>query len=160
MCIIIIVSTDFMLRNSVFCRPSVILGVTNPFFSKTLEHWPHVIKVTDQASGKKPSQLTDLPCFLTDLLIAKWTLSSQVNNMSIGFYFFQMLVFSVLWQWGRPVGGILEMENQVYTCVNICNHAVVLIFFVGLYTKYKTHLSKDKLFAKLLQSKVYIQWML
>ena len=48
--------------------------------------------------------------------------------------------------------GIWETENQVYTCVNVCNNA--LYFFVGLYTKYKTHLSKDKLFAKLLQSKV------
>uniref|UniRef100_A0A1B6CG68 UDENN domain-containing protein n=1 Tax=Clastoptera arizonana TaxID=38151 RepID=A0A1B6CG68_9HEMI len=27
--------------------PSIILGVTNPFFAKTLQHWPHVIKVAD-----------------------------------------------------------------------------------------------------------------
>jgi len=28
--------------------PQVILGVTNPFFSKMLEHWPHVVRVGDQ----------------------------------------------------------------------------------------------------------------
>ncbi|XP_062610729.1 protein DENND6A-like, partial [Saccostrea cucullata] len=25
--------------------PSVILGVTNPFFAKTLQHWPHIIRI-------------------------------------------------------------------------------------------------------------------
>ncbi|XP_026857939.1 DENN/MADD domain containing 6Aa isoform X1 [Electrophorus electricus] len=27
--------------------PSVILGVTNPFFAKTLQHWPHIIRIGD-----------------------------------------------------------------------------------------------------------------
>lgn len=27
--------------------PSVILGVTNPFFAKTLQHWPHIIRTCD-----------------------------------------------------------------------------------------------------------------
>lgn len=25
----------------------IILGVTNPFFSKTLQHWPHLIRMAD-----------------------------------------------------------------------------------------------------------------
>ncbi len=33
------------------CRPQVILGVTNPFFVKTLEHWPHIIKLGDGGVG-------------------------------------------------------------------------------------------------------------
>lgn len=32
--------------------PCVILGVTNPFFTKTLQHWPHTIKLGDSASLK------------------------------------------------------------------------------------------------------------
>lgn len=32
--------------------PCVILGVTNPFFTKTLQHWPHTIKLGDQTSLK------------------------------------------------------------------------------------------------------------
>lgn len=27
--------------------PAVILGVTNPFFAKTLQRWPHIIRVCD-----------------------------------------------------------------------------------------------------------------
>ena len=27
--------------------PAVILGVTNPFFAKTLQHWPHIVRITD-----------------------------------------------------------------------------------------------------------------
>lgn len=27
--------------------PHIILGVTNPYFSKTLQHWPHIVRVTD-----------------------------------------------------------------------------------------------------------------
>jgi hypothetical protein len=32
--------------------PAVILGVTNPFFAKTLQHWPHIIRISnDNNSG-------------------------------------------------------------------------------------------------------------
>ncbi|KAK7874564.1 hypothetical protein R5R35_013134 [Gryllus longicercus] len=30
--------------------PPVILGVTNPFFAKTLQHWPHIIRICDVPS--------------------------------------------------------------------------------------------------------------
>lgn len=31
--------------------PPVVLGVTNPFFSKTLQHWPHTIRLIDGLTG-------------------------------------------------------------------------------------------------------------
>ena len=31
--------------------PQVILGVTNPFFAKALDHWPHIIKAADHTSS-------------------------------------------------------------------------------------------------------------
>lgn len=34
------------------CRPKVILGVTNPFFTKTLQHWPHIVRIGDASSGQ------------------------------------------------------------------------------------------------------------
>ncbi|XP_072845707.2 protein DENND6A [Pogona vitticeps] len=38
--------------------PSVILGVTNPFFAKTLQHWPHIIRIGDlKLSGEIPKQV-------------------------------------------------------------------------------------------------------
>ncbi|XP_071960057.1 protein DENND6A-like [Antedon mediterranea] len=33
--------------------PCVVLGVTNPFFAKTLQHWPHVIRIGDTAGSDK-----------------------------------------------------------------------------------------------------------
>lgn len=40
-------------KHLVYYRPSVILGVTNPFFAKTLQHWPHIIRIGDiKVSGK------------------------------------------------------------------------------------------------------------
>jgi len=29
------------------CSPQVILGVTNPFFVKTLDHWSHIVRLVD-----------------------------------------------------------------------------------------------------------------
>ncbi|XP_060044838.1 protein DENND6B isoform X2 [Erinaceus europaeus] len=49
--------------------PNVILGVTNPFFIKTLQHWPHILRVGEpkmsgdlpkQVKLKKPSRLKTL----------------------------------------------------------------------------------------------------
>ena len=37
----------------VYCRPPVILGVTNPFFAKTLQHWPHIVRLGDTLDIKK-----------------------------------------------------------------------------------------------------------
>uniref|UniRef100_A0A8C3CZ80 DENN domain containing 6A n=1 Tax=Cairina moschata TaxID=8855 RepID=A0A8C3CZ80_CAIMO len=38
--------------------PSVILGVTNPFFAKTLQHWPHIIRIGDiKLPGDIPKQV-------------------------------------------------------------------------------------------------------
>lgn len=31
--------------------PTVILGVTNPFFGKTLQHWPHIIRLAENSSS-------------------------------------------------------------------------------------------------------------
>ena len=33
--------------SSLLISPQVILGVTNPFFAKALEHWPHIIRLAD-----------------------------------------------------------------------------------------------------------------
>ncbi|XP_054707021.1 protein DENND6B-like [Uloborus diversus] len=32
--------------------PPVILGVTNPFFAKTLQHWPHIIRIASGSANK------------------------------------------------------------------------------------------------------------
>lgn len=52
--------------------PPVILGVTNPFFAKTLQHWPHIIRIGEMSGEaavpkgfnklKKASSLKTLDC--------------------------------------------------------------------------------------------------
>ncbi|XP_040199127.1 protein DENND6B isoform X1 [Rana temporaria] len=38
--------------------PSLLLGVTNPFFIKTLQHWPHILRVGEpRISGDLPKQV-------------------------------------------------------------------------------------------------------
>uniref|UniRef100_A0A914WA65 UDENN domain-containing protein n=1 Tax=Plectus sambesii TaxID=2011161 RepID=A0A914WA65_9BILA len=32
--------------------PKLVLGVTNPFFTKTLQHWPHIVRIGDANSGQ------------------------------------------------------------------------------------------------------------
>lgn len=41
-------------------KPSVILGVTNPFFTKSLEHWPNVIQLCSLTSSNSSDQLSSL----------------------------------------------------------------------------------------------------
>uniref|UniRef100_A0A674JEL6 DENN domain containing 6A n=1 Tax=Terrapene triunguis TaxID=2587831 RepID=A0A674JEL6_9SAUR len=38
--------------------PTVILGVTNPFFAKTLQHWPHIVRIGEiKLPGEVPKQV-------------------------------------------------------------------------------------------------------
>ncbi|KFM65577.1 hypothetical protein X975_25175, partial [Stegodyphus mimosarum] len=36
--------------------PPIILGVTNPFFAKTLQHWPHIIRIGDPQDSNDPNK--------------------------------------------------------------------------------------------------------
>lgn len=47
-----------------FFRPSVILGVTNPFFAKTLQHWPHIIRIGEMMTQGKNTDKAQLPLAL------------------------------------------------------------------------------------------------
>lgn len=47
--------------------PNVILGVTNPFFAKSLEHWPNVIQLCSMTSSKSSDQLSSLIPFVDRL---------------------------------------------------------------------------------------------
>ena len=39
-------------------RPQVMLGVTNPFFAKALEHWPHIIRLADITNSSEDAYAT------------------------------------------------------------------------------------------------------
>lgn len=39
--------------------PAIILGVTNPFFGKSLQHWPHIIRLTETDSNASSEYFED-----------------------------------------------------------------------------------------------------
>ncbi|XP_074645615.1 protein DENND6B-like isoform X2 [Tubulanus polymorphus] len=40
--------------------PPVILGVTNPFFAKTLQHWPHILRIGEMSSEVPPKSFNKI----------------------------------------------------------------------------------------------------
>ena len=80
---------SFVFSNS-NALPNILLGVTNPFFSKALKHWPHIVKLGDASlaglasvsgghMGKSPSHKIK-PKFKLD---SKPGVYSQVAHHSI-----------------------------------------------------------------------------
>ncbi|XP_023571490.1 protein DENND6A [Octodon degus] len=58
--------------------PSVILGVTNPFFAKTLQHWPHIIRIGDlKPAGKERYVASLMPLQKT---ISPWKSPPQLRQ--------------------------------------------------------------------------------
>ena len=59
---------------------NVILGVTNPFFVKALEHWPHTLRVGVDTRYVPPARvLAETPRFLTRWpAAARWCARRQV----------------------------------------------------------------------------------
>ena len=44
----------------------MILGVTNPFFAKTLQHWPHIVRIGEMMEGE--TQESDIKIFRKEFL--------------------------------------------------------------------------------------------
>lgn len=61
-------------------RPSVILGVTNPFFAKSLEHWPNVIQLCGMTSSKSSDQLSSLISSFSSLSAQPQQQQQQINQ--------------------------------------------------------------------------------
>ena len=36
--------------------PAIILGVTNPFFNKALQHWPNLVRLAESIPSKSPAK--------------------------------------------------------------------------------------------------------
>ena len=36
--------------------PAIILGVTNPFFNKALQHWPNLVRLAETTPSKSPAK--------------------------------------------------------------------------------------------------------
>ncbi|XP_060270298.1 protein DENND6B isoform X2 [Ovis aries] len=120
--------------------PNVVLGVTNPFFIKTLQHWPHILRVGEpktsgdlpkQVKLKKPSRLKTLdtkpgPCSSSPPGTQRQALGAGRGGQ---------------WGWHSQRG-----------CPHPQSRARGPLPSPGLYTAYTAHLHRDKaLFRRLLK---------
>jgi hypothetical protein len=125
-------------------QPSIIIGVTNPFFAKLLHHWPHIIRVHDHQHDRGKSRQNEN------------FLAAEQNEGTL------------------PVGELdepadLSSSPQILTTIlkkfptsskpykrsrSNSNNSSHLTFDMkpGLYTKYKPQLQRDKTILKKLQS--------
>lgn len=104
----------------------IILGVTNPFFSKTLQHWPHLIRMADNNNGNTNFSL------LINHSRCQWR---QLNPMGI-----LGSSFGVNSTNGPSTSSMLTQQGlrklKIFT--------KILDTPPGVYTQYKPFLQKDK----------------
>ncbi|CAF4889270.1 unnamed protein product [Rotaria sp. Silwood1] len=131
-------------------QPSLIIGVTNPFFAKLLNQWPHIIRVNDNQEERSKNRQNGSFFFLdhdegdssTNELDDNIDLSSSpqtttttiIKHLSIK---------------------KISTNTKPYTHARaINNNSSHLTFDIkpGLYTKYKSYLQRDKTILKKLQS--------
>jgi hypothetical protein len=122
-------------------QPSIIIGVTNPFFAKLLHQWPHVIRIDDnQQERAKPKQHflehdeDDNP---SNEVEDSSDLSSSPQTTKIS----PMKTFPTS---SKPY-------KRTRTSNNNSSH-LTFDMKPGLYTKYKSYLQRDKVILKKLQS--------
>lgn len=106
----------------------IILGVTNPFFSKTLQHWPHLIRLADNNNGMCGRELffqfsIDRPISISSFIFAGSSL------LSSGAY-------------GNATNSPAPSQQQGLRKLRI--FAKLLDTPPGVYTQYKPFLQKDK----------------
>ncbi|XP_049296809.1 chaperone protein DnaK [Anopheles funestus] len=101
-------------------HPAIILGVTNPFFAKTLQHWPHTIRLQDSAEAQLQRQRTVTPS----------TVTSNTTQTSTS---------------GLPSDGSATLSRL--SKIKQITHKL-LDSSPGLYTQYKPFVQKDKAFIK------------
>jgi hypothetical protein len=126
--------------------PSIIIGVTNPFFAKLLHQWSHIIRVDDneqeKAKIKKPESF---------LLVEH----DDDDNLSVNELEDSTEEFPSSSQIQTKVKKRISTTSKPYnppqTLPNNPSH-LTFNMKAGLYTKYKPYLQRDKIILKKLQS--------
>uniref|UniRef100_A0A182P9Y8 UDENN domain-containing protein n=1 Tax=Anopheles epiroticus TaxID=199890 RepID=A0A182P9Y8_9DIPT len=101
-------------------HPSIILGVTNPFFAKTLQHWPHTIRLQDSAETQLQRQLTTTPSTIG----LPGTIGASSSSSSDG---------------SATLSRLSKIKQITHKLLDSSP---------GLYTQYKPFVQKDKPFIK------------
>ncbi|XP_052862590.1 heat shock 70 kDa protein [Anopheles cruzii] len=116
-------------------HPSIILGVTNPFFAKTLQHWPHTLRLQDSAEAQLLKQQQQQQQKQSALYSPKGGPTSGPPSASAS-----SSSASASSSDGSATLSRLSKIKQITT--------KLLDSSPGLYTQYKPFVQKDKAFIK------------
>ncbi|UJR28440.1 hypothetical protein I4U23_009680 [Adineta vaga] len=126
-------------------QPSIIIGVTNPFFAKLLNQWPHIIRVNDHQQDRLKSRQNENFLFVeqNETNLSLHELEDSTTDLSSS----PQTLTSILKRF--PTSSKPYKRSR-----SINNNSSHLTFDMkpGLYTKYKPHLQRDKIILKKLQS--------
>ncbi|CAF0843901.1 unnamed protein product [Didymodactylos carnosus] len=129
--------------------PSVIIGVTNPFFAKLLHNWPHIIRVCDTintSDTKKKEQYSIVDRSLSD----GDEENLSVNEIDDDIGNIQPPIVPT-----KIISPITQPYKRKTTPFRAGNSHLTFDMKPGLYTKYKPHLQRDKTILKKLQNSAH-----
>lgn len=124
---------EFTQRTQQQGPPSIIIGVTNPFFSKPLQNWPHLIRLEENQILNSSNQIQKPVNIIggNDQLSSPSSSLSSVNNT-------EPLLLG-----GNSISGSSSNLRKVKSF-----NSKFLENSPGVYTKYKAYLQKDKTIIK------------
>ncbi|CAF0788195.1 unnamed protein product [Rotaria sordida] len=129
--------------------PSLIIGVTNPFFAKLLHEWPHIIRVNDNQEERSKNKQNENFLFVEhdedDLTINELEDNTDLSSSP------QPTTITTKQTSIKKFSTNIKPYKHARTINNNSSH---LTFDIkpGLYTKYKPYLQRDKTILKKLQS--------
>jgi hypothetical protein len=120
----------------------MIIGVTNPFFAKLLHQWPHLIRIDDNPQSNPTTKKHE-----NFLLVEHNENHLATNELDDD----TQLSSSPQIQTKKKFSTNSKPFKPTYTVNNQSSH-LKFDMKVGLYTKYKPYLQRDKIILKKLQS--------
>ncbi|CAF3865646.1 unnamed protein product [Adineta steineri] len=127
--------------SQILSQPSIIIGVTNPFFAKLLHHWPHIIRVDDNQQDRIKSKQNENFLIIED---SSPTNEHDDNNINLSTSPQTKTIMKKFPTNSKPY-------KRTRTTSNNSSH-LTFDMKPGLYTKYKPYLQRDKTILKKLQS--------
>ncbi|XP_055387819.1 protein DENND6A [Condylostylus longicornis] len=142
-------------NNSHSMPPSIILGVTNPFFGKLLQHWPNMIKLPDN-SQQMYSIIPKFSFGCNSNSLASHETNNSLSNIEYLSNPSKIKVKNpdLLKNFSSCNSGINNISTSNTNLLNIVTGNSDGSNAPGLYTKYKPFLKKDKTFIKTIQNGV------
>ncbi|XP_035792936.1 chaperone protein DnaK-like [Anopheles albimanus] len=119
-------------------HPSIILGVTNPFFAKTLQHWPHTIRLQDSTEAQLQRQHQQ-----QQQQQKQHHHPSQPSTAAAGSKGGSSNIPSAVYGGGGDGSATLSRLSKIKQITH-----KLLDTSPGLYTQYKPYVQKDKAFIK------------